>query len=255
MRVSVITAVFNRATTIEETINSLLIQKYDNIEYIIIDGGSSDGTKEIIERYRHVIDVFISEPDKGIYEAINKGIKLATGDIIGLLHSDDIFYDQNTIPKIVSAFCTSKADLVYANGIYVDQKKPNEIQRVYRGKKFNHLNLYLGWIPLHTTIFVKKEIFEKYGLYREDYFISSDYEISLRWFKNEKIGKYYLNEYVIKMRLGGKSTALRFQNEKSHEDMQIIKENNLLGVFTLLCKILRKIPQYIIPRVMPKRAL
>jgi len=249
MKVSIITACYNREKTIATAIESVSAQSYDNIEYIIIDGASKDKSMDVINQYKSQIDIILSEKDTGIYNALNKGIKRSSGDIIGLLHSDDLFYDKDIIGKIVDVFANSDADIVYANGMYVDEKKIDVVKRVYKAKLFKKKYLYFGWIPLHTTIFVKKEVFEKYGLYREDFKIASDYEISLRWFQNNLLKKVFLDCWVVKMRLGGKSTDLTQQKLKSSEDLKIIKEYNLLGKSTLLFKILRKIPQYILPKL------
>jgi len=247
MKVSIITACYNRERTISSAIESVLSQTYDDLEYIIVDGQSKDKSFDVINQYKENIDVIICEKDTGMYNAINKGIIKATGDIVGLLHSDDFFYDNTTIQKIVTIFDTTDADIVYANGLYVDEDDTAKIKRVYRAKVFKSRYLYFGWIPLHTTIFVKREIFEKFGLYKEDFKIASDYEISLRWFKNNQLKKIFMNDWVVKMRLGGKSTDLTQQKLKSEEDLKIIKQYKLFGKLTLLFKIVRKVPQYIFP--------
>lgn len=249
MKVSIITVVYNNKRYIEDCIESVIDQTYRNIEYIVVDGGSTDGTQESVKTFKDNIAYSVSEKDNGLYNALNKGIRKATGDIIGILHSDDLFFQRDTIKVIVNSFKSSKADLIYANGIYVDKEKINKTLRVYKAKSFKYRYLWFGWIPLHTTIFVRKEIFNKFGLYDESFEIASDYEISLRWFKNKEIKKYFLNEFVVKMRIGGKSTNLKLQKRKSIEDLEIIYSNNLLGYITLICKIFRKIPQYIIPRI------
>ncbi|CAM4099737.1 glycosyltransferase family 2 protein [Gillisia limnaea] len=250
MKFSIITIVYNREKYISDCIESVLNQTYSNIEYLVIDGGSSDGTQRKIERYKDRIDYYSSEKDEGIYDALNKGIKNATGDIIGILHSDDLFFQVDTIRNIANAFESSNADLVYAKGLFVDKENPEKIKRIYPSKIFRKRFLLYGWIPLHTTIFVRREIFEKYGMYDPGYSIASDYEISLRWFKNEQIKKLFLNEWVVKMRLGGISTSVKLQIKKSREDLSIIKLYNLNGIFTLACKVGRKIPQYLIPQVL-----
>lgn len=249
MKISIITIVYNNAQCIESCIKSVLGQTYSNIEHIIIDGGSTDGTQEVINPYISKLGYYISEKDKGLYNALNKGIKEATGDIIGILHSDDLFYDSNVIEKIVKSFKDSNADLIYANGQYVERENIKKIKRIYKSNPFKKQYLNFGWIPLHTTIFVKKEVFEKFGLYDESYTIASDYDISIRWFKKPEIKKYFLNQWVVKMRLGGKSTSMNLQSKKSNEDLRVIKNHNLLGYFTLFFKILRKIPQYIVPKI------
>ena len=249
MKVSIITIVYNNRACITECINSVLNQTYTDIEYIVIDGGSTDGTQKEIEFFRKNLAYYISEKDNGLYDALNKGIQKATGDIIGILHSDDVYYEPDTLQKIVDAFHVSNADLVYANGQYVDKSDISKVKRIYPSKPFNIVDLNFGWIPLHTTIYVKKDILQQYGLYDTQYRIASDYEISLRWFMNPNIKTYFLDTWVVKMRLGGKSTTPGLQKKKSTEDYAIIKKYKLWGFFTLGFKIARKIPQYIIPRI------
>jgi len=249
MKVSVITIVYNNRDCIAECIRSVISQSYPNIEHIAIDGGSTDGTQNAIAPYRDKLAYFISEKDNGLYFALNKGIALATGDVIGILHSGDTYYESGTINKVVDTFIATGADIVHANGQFVDKANLSNVLRIYPSKPYHNRYLAFGWIPLHTTIYVKRTIYQQYGLYDQKYFIASDYEISLRWFKNDQIKKVYLNEWVVKMRLGGKSTSAKLQKLKSAEDLKIIRSYHLLGYFTLVCKIARKIPQYIIPRI------
>jgi glycosyltransferase len=218
-----------------------------------VDGGSKDGTQTVIETYRAQLGAYISEPDKGLYDALNKGIRLATGDVVGVLHSDDLFYEPDTVSKVVLAFEQSQADLVYANGMYVPKDDLSVIRRVYKAKPFLKRYINFGWIPLHTTIYVKRELFDHYGLYDDSFCVAGDYDISLRWFKNPTIQKHFLNDWVVKMRLGGKSTSIRLQKLKSSEDMVIIKRHRLIGFFTLFCKIGRKVPQYLWPWLLRMR--
>lgn len=249
MKVSIITIVHNNQECVADCIRSVINQTYPNIEHIVIDGGSTDGTQKEIAPFRDNLAYYISEKDNGIYDALNKGILRATGDVIGILHSDDAYYEPGTIQKVVTAFLDSGADLVHANGQFVDKNNSGDVMRIYPSKSYHRRYLDFGWIPLHTTIYVKREIYKQYGLYDQGYSIASDYEISLRWFKNNQIKKFYLNEWVVKMRLGGKSTSANLQKIKSAQDLEIIRRYNLLGYFTLACKIARKIPQYLIPRI------
>jgi glycosyltransferase len=221
------------------------------VEYLVIDGGSTDGTLEKIEPDKEKLNYFVSEKDRGVYDALNKGIKNATGDLIGILHSDDLFNGPHTLSRIVDTFKNTEADLIYAKGFYVDSKNLNKIKRVYPSGTFKKHFLLYGWIPLHTTIFVRKTIFLKYGMYDVQYAIASDYEMSLRWFQNDEIRKHYLDQWVVKMRLGGVSTHARLQLKKSREDLKIIRLYGLPGYYTLACKIGRKIPQYLKPRLWP----
>ena len=249
MKVSIITIVYNNKACIADCIQSVHSQTYPNIEHIVIDGGSTDGTQKQIEAFQNNLAFYLSEKDKGLYDALNKGIRQATGDVIGILHSDDLFYEPNSIQRIVETFENTNADLIYAKGQYVDQENIEKVKRIYRSKPFHRRYLPFGWIPLHTTIYVRKEVFQQHGLYEQNYTIASDYEISLRWFKNNQIKKVYLNEWVVKMRLGGKSTTAKLQMIKSTEDLDVIRRYQLWGWFTLGCKIARKVPQYILPRI------
>jgi glycosyltransferase involved in cell wall biosynthesis len=249
MKVSIITVVFNNAETISECLQSVLDQDYKNIELIVIDGGSSDGTQDKIQYFRKHLAYYISEKDSGIFDAYNKGIEKATGDIVGVLNSDDFLFKYDTISRLVQAFNISKSDIVYGKGIFVDQKNTSRIKRIYSSNPFKKKYLKFGWVPLHPTIYVKRALYEQFGLYSLDYSIASDYDISLRWFKNENLKKHYLDEWIVKMRLGGKSTTIGLQKKKSTEDLKIIRKHKLLGVFTLLFKIGRKIPQYLEPRL------
>jgi glycosyltransferase len=244
MKISIVTVVFNNNGYIADCIQSVLSQTYPDIEHIVIDGGSTDGTREIIEKYRDKIAIYVSEKDDGLYNALNKGIQRATGDVIGILHSDDLFFSENTLSEVADTFQKTDANLVYANGLYVDKNYIAKVKRVYKAKFFRKRYVKFGWIPLHTTIYVKRDVFEKYGFYYETYSIASDYEISLRWFLTDTIKKAFLDKWVVKMRLGGKSTSMNLQKRKSTEDLQIIRKYHLWGVFTLFCKIARKIPQY-----------
>lgn len=249
MKISIITAVYNRQNCIADCIRSVLEQDYEDVEYIVIDGGSTDGTQQKIKPYEEQLDYYISESDGGVYDALNKGINQATGDIIGVLHSDDLFNSSQTLTEIGNTFRSIQADLVYAKGYYVDSKNTSKIRRVYPSRPFQKKFLRFGWIPLHTTIFIRREIFLMYGMYDTRFSIASDYEISLRWFQNDEIRKYYLDQWVVKMKLGGLSTHAGLQLKKSIEDLKIIRLYRLDGFLTLACKIGRKVPQYLLPRV------
>jgi len=255
LKISIITIVYNNQQHIAGCIESVLQQTYPDIEHIVIDGASTDGTQAVISPYVPKLGYYVSEKDTGLYNALNKGIRMATGDVVGILHSDDYYYDNDTLKKIVHTFQTTESDIVYANGQYITSKPPKgelnteKVKRIYRAKPYKSRYLNFGWIPLHTTIYVRKDVFDKYGLYDERYSIASDYDISLRWFLNNNIKKVFLNQWVVKMRLGGKSTTASLQKRKSTEDLQVIREHKLFGYFTLAFKIARKIPQYLLPRI------
>ncbi len=190
-----------------------------------------------------------------MYNALNKAISLSTRDVVGILHSDDVFYATDILSQYAATFKQTDADVVYANGLYISDNRRDamlgvsenneKIKRIYRSSPFKSWYLYFGWIPLHTTIFVRREVFANYGLYDESYSIASDYEISLRWFTRTELKKVFLNRMVVKMGMGGKSTSMALQKKKSTEDARVLKQYKLWGKFTLAFKILRKIPQYL----------
>lgn len=247
LKISIITIVYNNKEHIDDCINSVLNQNYSNVEYIIIDGGSTDGTVDIIKKHGELVSVFVTEPDLGLYDALNKGIALATGDVIGILHSDDIFINEKVLSDVVSTIDETDVDLVYGKGVFVDRNNVNQIRRVYSGSIFHNWMLFFGWIPLHTTIFVKNEVFAKHGLYDLKYSIASDYDLSLKWFLDKNLKKTFLDQYIVKMRLGGKSTSIDLQRTKSLQDLAIIRKYHLWGVITLFFKLVRKVPQYLKP--------
>lgn len=246
MRVSIITVCYNRRATIEKSIRSVLGQDYPNIEYIVIDGNSTDGTKEIIQSYSDRITTYISEPDNGMYDAINKGLRLATGDIVGLLHSDDEFYDLAVVNKIVAAFkSTPDTDCVYGNGIYVSNDTEERIVRNRIGGVYDFKKIKLGWLPLHPTVYLKKSVIDNYGFYNLDFKIASDTEFLLRYLYKHKINVTYLNEYIVKMRMGGLSTSYKRALEVLYEDYRIYKYHQLSAVRTVFLKKLNAVVQYI----------
>lgn len=208
MKVSIITPSFNSDKTIEETINSVLSQTYKNIEYIIIDGGSKDKTLEIIDKYKDKIAKIISEPDKGIYDAMNKGIKLATGEIIGILNSDDLYFDEYVIENIVMVFQKNNIDCLWGDLVYFKYDK-NKFTRIWRAGEYKLGIFKTGWIPPHPTFFIKKEIYEKYGNFRLDFPVAADYELMFRFLEKYKIKGYYLPKFLVKMRVGGNSNKLK----------------------------------------------
>jgi len=224
MKITIITVCYNRKNTIEKAIKSVLEQDYDNIEYIIIDGNSTDGTKEIIESYRDRISQFISEPDSGMYDATNKGLQLATGDVIGLMHSDDEFYDESVISRIVNRFKNDQStDGVYGDGVYVSNDNEERMIRNRIGGDFSLKRIKSGWLPLHPTVYLKKSIIDKYGVYNINFKIASDTEFLLRYLYKYKIKVSYINTYIVKMRMGGMSTNFKRAFEVFNEDYKIYK--------------------------------
>jgi glycosyltransferase len=245
MRVTIITVCYNRKATIEQSIKSVLAQDYPNIEYIVIDGNSTDGTKEIIQSYSDKIATYISEPDSGMYDAINKGLHLATGAIVGLLHSDDEFYDFTVVSKIVAAFKNAPdTDGLYGNGIYISNDTEERVVRNRIGGPYDFKKIKLGWLPLHPTVYLKKSLIEEYGVYNLDFKIASDTEFLLRYLFKHKIKMTYLDEYIVKMRMGGLSTSYKRVFEVLYEDYRIYKYHQL-SVRTVFLKKLNALVQYI----------
>lgn len=245
LKVSIITACYNREQTIRDCIESVLAQDYPNIEYIIVDGASKDRSLDIINEYKDRVATIISERDGGMYEAINKGIRLATGDVIGLLHSDDFFYKPNRIRLIVEALQEQKADIVYGNGLYVNYEDTNKIIRKWLSHRYSKGAMRLGWLPLHPTVYMKRACFDKCGLYDESFRIAADSDFLIRTFYKENFKIHYLRKYIVRMRMGGLSTDPKKMLYKWKEDMSMYRKNGFQPQFTLVCKILSKIPQFI----------
>jgi len=246
MRITIITVCYNRALTIEKAIQSVLKQNYPNIEYIIVDGNSTDGTKAIIETYGDRISQFISEPDQGMYDAINKGIQMATGDVIGLMHSDDEFYDKLAISKIVASFAQdSKTEGVYGDGIYVSNDSEERLIRNRIGGVFSLDKVKSGWLPLHPTVYLRKSVINKYGLYNLDFKIASDTEFLLRYLYKYKIKMSYVNSYIVKMRMGGLSTNAKRAFEVLREDYKIYKYHDLAAFKVVFQKKTIALKQYL----------
>lgn len=247
MKITIITVCYNRKATIDKAIKSVLEQNYQNIEYIIIDGNSNDGTKEIIESYGNRISKYISEPDKGMYDAINKGIKLATGDVIGLMHSDDEFYDNNAVSTIVSGFNSyPSAEGIYGNGIYVSNDTEERLIRNRIGGDFSLNKIEDGWLPLHPTVYLKTKTIDKYGLYNLNFKIASDTEFLLRYLYKYKIKMIYIDSYIVKMRMGGMSTNAKRAFEVLFEDYKIYKHHGLTAFKTVFLKKTLALRQYLV---------
>ncbi|MDG5800564.1 glycosyltransferase family 2 protein [Marinilabiliaceae bacterium ANBcel2] len=246
MKISLITICFNNEETIEETFKSVKNQNYPNLEYIVIDGASTDKTVDIIKREQAFISKWISEPDKGIYDALNKGIEMATGDIIGFIHGDDIFADNNVLKTVASRFNEKdKPDLIYGNLRYVKANNPDIVLRHWNSSKFSLRKCKWGWMPPHPTLYCKNKVFKKVGYFNISYKISADYEWILRAFLNHQLKAAYIPVLMIKMKTGGVSNR-SFKNImlKTKEDYRAIKEHHAGGILTLLWKNFSKLNQF-----------
>lgn len=246
MKISIITVTYNSEATLEQTILSVIEQSYQNIEYIIVDGGSTDGTLKIIEKYKTKISKFISEKDNGLYDALNKGIDLATGEVIGFLHSDDFYTDKDVIHKYANTFIKNHSDAVYADLFYVDKDNTNKIIRKWKSGNHKPNSFLHGWMPPHPTFFVKKVVYEKFGKFNLEFKHSADYELMLRFIHKNKIKINYLHEFTIKMRVGGQSNAsIQNRVNANKEDRKAWLANGLKPRFyTSYLKPLRKISQF-----------
>lgn len=219
IKVSIITVVYNNEKTIGYSLISVLNQVFKNIEHIVIDGGSSDNTLKEIQKYEKYISTIVSEPDQGIYDAINKGIKLSKGDIIGVLNSDDFFADDFVIDRIVKEFQSDKElEAVYADVQFVERNSINKVVRNYSSRFFKTWMFRFGFQPAHPTFYARKALFEKSGYYRTDLKIAGDFELLLRFMKKNKIRFKYINDIWVNMRIGGVSTSglasiLKLNNE------------------------------------------
>ncbi len=205
MKISIITVCFNSDKTIEETFKSVKNQTYEEIEYIVVDGGSKDKTLDIIASHENDIDFWVSEPDNGLYDAINKGIKKATGDFVGILNSDDIFYESNTVEKIAD-FIKGHPDIDAVTGDIV-QHKNNRIVRKYSSDKWTPEKLKSGFMPPHPSIFIRTKLFEILGYYCTDYKIGADYELIIRYFLKQNIQYKYSGIITTSMAVGGASSS------------------------------------------------
>ncbi|MDO6760256.1 glycosyltransferase family 2 protein [Tamlana sp. 2_MG-2023] len=247
MKVSIITATYNSADVIEHCMQSVLNQDYPNIEYIIIDGQSKDHTLNIVVEYQKKYPNIkvISEPDSGIYDALNKGIQKATGDVIGFVHSDDFLANSSVISNIVKAFKSQNCDGVYGDLEYVDQQNTNKVIRYWKSCDFDQKLLKKGWMPAHPTLFLKSDIYKKHGIFDLDFKIAADYDFILRVFKNPELRFVYIPEVITKMRVGGASNrSLKNIISKSKEDYKALHKNNIGSWNALIIKNVSKLSQF-----------
>lgn len=244
MKVSIITIAYNSAGTIEDTIKSVVAQDYSNIEYIIIDGGSTDKTLSIVDKFKDSITTIISEPDKGIYDAMNKGVQNATGDIVGILNSDDIYADNKVVSRIVEAIGTK--DSIYADLVYVDRDNTDKITRYWKSGKYRKGIFKTGWMPPHPTFFIRKSCYDQYGTYNLRLKSAADYELMLRMLHKHNISVTYLPEVITKMRVGGQSNVTLLNRLKANKEDRLAWVINELkpGPLTLIMKPVRKISQF-----------
>jgi glycosyltransferase len=249
LKVSIVTAVYNRERTLDQALNSVGQQTYPFIEHVLVDGGSSDGTMNLIRGAQLRSPIIVSERDEGIYDALNKGLRLATGDVIGLLHSDDIFADERVVADVVACFADPAVNLVYGDLNYVDAVEGVKVVRHWRSGRPSASALNAGWMPPHPTVFVRSSLYATLGCFRKDLRISADYELMLRLFLSGLIEYRYIPRVLVKMRIGGESNrSLERIFTKSKEDFMALRWNgySVVGAArALVLKNLRKVGQLI----------
>ena len=241
MKISIITVCYNSEATIRDTIESVLAQSYPDIEYIIVDGASSDRTMAIVDEYKDRIAEAVSEPDKGIYDAMNKGIKLATGDVVGILNSDDFYQNNDVIRDVVCQFDSfPDSDLVFGDVVFVAPDNLEKIIRCYRSGHFRPWKLRFGWMPAHPATFIKRRAYDRAGLYSLEFKISSDYEMFVRLLLVYKLCFSRINKVLVRMRTGGMSNAgIKSRLLLNKEIVQACRKN---GIYTNLVFVLLKLP-------------
>lgn len=246
LKVSVITVCYNSSETIENTIQSVVSQNYSNIEYIIVDGLSTDDTLKIVDKYKKNIARIISEKDDGIYDAINKGIAVATGSFIAILHADDFYANNDAISDVVDAFTKQNVDAVYGDLQYVDRLDTNKIKRNWISGEYQKQNFLNGWMPPHPSFFAKKECYSQYGVFNTTLKSAADYELMLRFLYKHNCSVAYIPKVLVKMRVGGKSNVSLMNRIKANrEDKKAWELNGLTPeVFTFIKKPLSKLGQF-----------
>ena len=246
MKVSIITVTRNSEKYLSDCIESVRRQNFKNIEHIVIDGKSTDGTLDIICKNSQNISGWISETDRGMYDAINKGLKMATGDVVGILNSDDMFASADSVRSIVDCFETSDTDSVYGNLIYVDPVNTRKVVRYWKGISYKRSRFRYGWMPAHPTFYIRRELIERYGLYENHYYTAADYEFMARYLYVHKVSSQYLDAILVKMRTGGISNeSLKCRLRANRRDYLAMRRNHIPFSFVVsVLKPLRKLHQF-----------
>lgn len=246
LKVSIITVTYNSARFLSDCIQSVQMQNYQDIEHIIVDGKSTDGTVAIIKKFENRIASWVSEPDKGMYDAINKGIAMATGDVIGILNSDDILDNDHVIYHIVEEFLASQKEAVFGDLEYVAQNDTDKVFRVWKGQPFNRNRFRYGWMPAHPTFYIKRNLIEKYGGYENHYYTAADYEFMARYLFRHKVSASYLPQLFVRMRVGGASNInLKQRLRANRRDYLAMRINKIPFAFLVsVLKPLLKLHQF-----------
>jgi len=245
-KISVVTAVWNRAGTIGAAIESVQQQTYGNVEHVIQDGGSTDGTLDIVRKMATPATALVSERDSGIYDAINRGILRASGDVIGLMHSDDFFATASVLEHVAQAFTDPDIDGVYGDLDYVSADDTSHVIRHWRSGVYEPRKLARGWMPPHPTLYLRRQVFDQWGLYDPSFRIAADYDAMLRYLAKGRIRVAYIPEVMVKMRMGGASNrSLKHIIRKSREDLSALRRNGVGGLGTLAAKNFSKLGQFV----------
>jgi glycosyltransferase involved in cell wall biosynthesis len=249
VKISIVTAVHNRCDTIAATLASVRAQSHPDVEHIVVDGASSDGTTDILRAQRAQIDFLVSEPDNGIYDALNKGIAAATGEVIGLLHADDVYANERVLSTVARVFEDEKIDAVYGDLEYVSKNDVNKTVRFWKAGEFSPAKLSWGWMPPHPTFFARRAVYERLGRFDTSYRIAADYDLILRFLGRAKLSVAYIPEVLIKMRVGGISNrSLANIFRKSREDFRALRCNQIGGIGSLAWKNFGKLSQFLVRR-------
>ena len=245
MKVSLITVTYNSAAYLQDCIDSVVAQHYPGIEHIVIDGGSTDGTLDIIKKYDNHISKWISEKDGNMYDAINKGIKMATGEIVGILNSDDMFASKDVVGAIVDCFHEHQLDAVFGDLVYVN-KTNTKVIRLWQGMPYKRFRFKYGWMPAHPTFYLRRELIDEFGGYESHYFTAADYEFMARYLYRYRISARYLPKLIVKMRVGGQSNdTIKSRLRGNRRDYLAMKKNKIpLPLLASILKPIIKVRQY-----------
>jgi glycosyltransferase len=247
VKITLVTAVYNRAETIGEAIDSVAGQTYPDVEHLIVDGASTDQTLAVVEARRHTAMRVVSEPDSGIYEALNKGLRLASGDVVGLVHSDDTLADPRVLDWVAAAFADPDVAAVYGDLVYVSASDSRRVVRHWRAGECTPAKLRRGWMPPHPTLFIRRGVFERHGGYDTSYRIAADYDAILRWLGRAGLRTAYIPRVMVRMRLGGASNgSFGRLLRKTCEDYRGLRCNRMGGLWALAAKNLAKLPQFLV---------
>lgn len=246
MKISIITVVFNNEKTIEDTILAVESQTHPDIEHIVVDGASTDGTMDVVRRHQGKIAKLVSEPDEGIFDAMNKGIKLATGEVIAFLNADDIYADNTVLEWVASVFADTSVEACYANLVYVDPVDLNKVVRFWKSQDFKPGLFQKGWVPAHPTFFARKKVYQQYGDYDVSLRLASDFELMLRFLEKFKVKSVYIPRVFVKMRTGGVSNnSIRNIIQQNMDIYRACKKNGVpVSPFFAFTKIISKLSQF-----------